>query len=326
MFESSTIYLAHPIDRAGGEDGLLLNQAVRRVAGLLADLGWAVYKPGRAWEVEPPFTSTGAAISDVNEYARRAAAVVVAVVHPRIGSVGVPMELTRSLDAGQPILVVDLGTVEQHGVAMVDLFARVPRMQWSGDRSVTGLHAWLTKQLSVIGLKRQEELRALRSQLQEPTPAAAAVAASGGRVKLRRLEDNSNPELWRVGHRGDAGIDLFCSVATVIEPGGWADIPLGVEVQLPPGWWGQLTGRSSTLRDRRLLVSQGVIDNGYRGALFAGVWNLGTEPARVEVGDRIAQLILLPLWRPEVTADVVVEVDRLGPSSRGRSGFGSTGT
>ena len=118
----------------------------------------------------------------------------------------------------------------------------------------------------------------------------------------------------------------FLVGATVIEPGGWADIPLGVEVQLPPGWWGQLTGRSSTLRDRRLLVSQGVIDNGYRGALFAGVWNLGTEPARVEVGDRIAQLILLPLWRPEVTADVVVEVDRLGPSSRGRSGFGSTGT
>lgn len=124
----------------------------------------------------------------------------------------------------------------------------------------------------------------------------------------------------RFAYPGDAGIDLQCAQSVKIEPGGFADIPTGVSVQLPDGYWAMLTGRSSTLRKRGLLVSQGIIDQGYRGPLFAGVWNLTEEPVYVDKGDRIAQLILLPLFSGEI-----VVVDQLDPTERGTNGFGSSG-
>lgn len=122
------------------------------------------------------------------------------------------------------------------------------------------------------------------------------------------------------GYFGDAGFDLYCSESVDIEPGSWKDVDLGVSIQLPPKHWGLLTGRSSTLRRRGLLVNQGIIDNGYRGKLFANVVNMTDETVSVKEGERLAQLILLPVW------DGVMEVaEELAPSARGDNGFGSTG-
>ena len=119
---------------------------------------------------------------------------------------------------------------------------------------------------------------------------------------------------------GDAGFDLYCQVETVCRPGEFVDIPCGVAVEFPSGWWGLLTGRSSTLRKRGLLVAQAVIDNGYRGPLFAGVWNLRDSSVTVGPGERIAQLIPVQAFPDSVIAAV-----GLGWSERGDSGFGSTG-
>ncbi|QLF82741.1 deoxyuridine triphosphatase [Microbacterium phage Cicada] len=123
-------------------------------------------------------------------------------------------------------------------------------------------------------------------------------------------------------HSDDAGFDLFVARETVIPPHGFADVPSGVHIQLPNGYWGMLTGRSSTIRKRGLLVVQGIIDTGYTGELFSAVWNLTDQSVVVEEGDRIAQLIILP----NSTANSVLRrTDGLGATGRGDRGFGSSG-
>jgi len=123
-------------------------------------------------------------------------------------------------------------------------------------------------------------------------------------------------------HEDDAGLDMYVSERVVIRPGEFVDVPSGISVQLPAGTWGLIQGRSSTLRKRSLLVNPGVIDVGYRGPLFSGLWNLGKTTQIMEVGSRVAQLILIG----NVTEMVhVVEVDELDEHERGTSGFGSSG-
>jgi dUTP pyrophosphatase len=121
-------------------------------------------------------------------------------------------------------------------------------------------------------------------------------------------------------HRGDAGYDLIVEYDTNIWPGKFVDVSLGISVELPPGTWGMLTGRSSALRKRGILVSTGIIDNGYRGELFAGCQNLSEEKVALKKGERVAQLILMPL-----TVPLVSRVSALTTTDRGSAGFGSTG-
>ncbi|URM86966.1 deoxyuridine triphosphatase [Microbacterium phage Typher] len=123
-------------------------------------------------------------------------------------------------------------------------------------------------------------------------------------------------------HSDDAGFDLFVARETVIPPHGFADVPSGVHIQLPNGYWGMLTGRSSTIRKRGLLVVQGIIDTGYTGELFSAVWNLTDKSVIVEEGDRIAQLIILP---NSTANSVLARTDGLGATTRGGAGFGSSG-
>lgn len=120
----------------------------------------------------------------------------------------------------------------------------------------------------------------------------------------------------------DAGLDIYVSQDMSIPPHGFVDIPSGIAVQLPSNYWGLLTGRSSTLRKRGLLVNQGVIDPGYRGELLAGVWNLTDFTVTVQSGERLAQLILMPNVTPEFE---LLQVERLDTHDRGTSGFGSSG-
>lgn len=135
------------------------------------------------------------------------------------------------------------------------------------------------------------------------------VVAAGGHLPTR-------------GHEDDAGLDLYISQRCVIEPGEFQDLPTAVSGALPAGYWGLLTGRSSTLRNRGLLVHPGVIDVGYRGELFVGVMNLTSETVVVEPGVRIAQLIPVPMPEQLVQARAV---EQLPDGSRGDNGFGSTG-
>lgn len=133
---------------------------------------------------------------------------------------------------------------------------------------------------------------------------------------------NPAPKMPIRAHSDDAGFDLFVSETVVVPPHGFKDVPSGVSVELPHGYWGLLTGRSSTIRQRGLLVVQGIIDTGYRGELFSAVWNLTSQPVVVTKGDRIAQFIILP---NETQNTLLVRSEALGDSERGLGGFGSSG-
>lgn len=123
-------------------------------------------------------------------------------------------------------------------------------------------------------------------------------------------------------HHGDAGFDLYVSRTAKIEPGAFTDVHCDVAVQLPDNVWGLIVGRSSTIRNRGLLVTPGVIDSGWRGELFAGVWNLNSHAVEVAAGDRLAQLIPMPLLSDRLG---LVQWDKLDEHDRGTNGFGSTG-
>lgn len=138
-----------------------------------------------------------------------------------------------------------------------------------------------------------------------------------------RLDADGQPravgQYLQRAYSDDAGFDLFCKERRTIEPGEFVDIPLGCAVQLPEDWWAMLTGRSSTLRNRGLLVHTAIIDHGYRGPLFAGVFNLSRELVEVLPGERVCQLILMPQWRGRVA------FGQLADHPRGFAGFGSSG-
>ena len=124
-------------------------------------------------------------------------------------------------------------------------------------------------------------------------------------------------------HPDDSGMDVCACEERVLAPGERAKIPLGLAFQPPPGTEIQLRPRSG------LAIKYGIsmvntpatIDEGYRGEVCAILINHGGEPFRVEVGMRVAQIVVCPILRPEV-----VETDDLSDTARGSGGFGSTGT
>lgn len=136
----------------------------------------------------------------------------------------------------------------------------------------------------------------------------------------------------RRAHADDAGLDCHAllgmvqgdtpATVTLAPHGGAAVIRLGFAVAIPRGHVGLLTGRSGLAVKAYIHGTLGVIDSGYRGEVCAHLTNHGTDPFVVTHGDRITQLIVLPI----VLAKVLL-VDALPPSSdgRGESGFGSTG-
>lgn len=123
---------------------------------------------------------------------------------------------------------------------------------------------------------------------------------------------------------GAAGLDLCAAIeeALVIEPGKRRFVPTGIAMAIPPGFEGQVRPRSGlALRHGISIVNApGTIDSDYRGEVGVVLINLGEEPFVVEPRSRIAQLVITPVARAEVT--VVAELE---PTERGSGGYGSTG-
>jgi dUTP pyrophosphatase len=121
---------------------------------------------------------------------------------------------------------------------------------------------------------------------------------------------------------GDAGVDLYAAEAVTLAPGGRATVGTGVAVAIPEGYAGLVTPRSGLAREHGLGIvnAPGVVDSGYLGQIRVILLNHGTEAVSLARGERIAQLVVVP-----VAAGEMREVDELPPSERGAGGFGSTG-
>lgn len=131
------------------------------------------------------------------------------------------------------------------------------------------------------------------------------------------------PELPSYAHPGDAGADLRAVEAVRLEPGERALVGTGVSIALPDGFAAFVVPRSglATKHGITIVNSPGTVDAGYRGEIKVTLLNTDArEPYEVAAGDRIAQLIVMPVTRARF-----VPVETLPGSARGEGGFGSSG-
>lgn len=121
---------------------------------------------------------------------------------------------------------------------------------------------------------------------------------------------------------GDAGLDLKAAENALLFPGDRQAVETGVSVEIPDGYVGLLCARSGNAARRGLGIVNGVgvIDSGYRGPVNVLLINHGRSNVAVMRGDRIAQLLIVPIETPDVEI-----VDRLSDSDRGTGGLGSSG-
>lgn len=142
-------------------------------------------------------------------------------------------------------------------------------------------------------------------------------------------------------HKTDAGFDVFardtfivpeCSHHLLVRDLGFAYPPkaetsvgyavhdTGVHIEIPKGYAGFLKSKSG-LNVNHSITSEGVIDSGYTGSIVVKLYNHSSVPYTIEKGDKISQLVILPIS----DVDELTLVDTLNETDRGDNGFGSTG-
>ncbi|NCV95824.1 MAG: dUTP diphosphatase [Actinobacteria bacterium] len=141
------------------------------------------------------------------------------------------------------------------------------------------------------------------------------------KVLVTRLDPNL--PLPTYAKPGDAGADLYSRIDIELSPMQRALVPTGLAIALPPGYAGFLHPRSGRAAKEGLSMvnAPGTIDAGYRGEIQVILINLDSEKKiTIKRGERIAQLVI-----KEVSQAEFVEVEQLPGTSRGDSGFGSSG-
>lgn len=152
-------------------------------------------------------------------------------------------------------------------------------------------------------------------------PRPAAPRAERVLVQVSKLDPGAAAP--RRAHPGDAGLDLRSTIDFTLPAGERRTVPTGIAVAIPEGYAGFVQPRSGLASKHGIGIvnSPGLIDSGYRGEIRVVLVNLDpSEPLDVRRGDRIAQLVILPI--PQVDVRVV---DDLPVSDRGDNGFGSSG-
>lgn len=120
-------------------------------------------------------------------------------------------------------------------------------------------------------------------------------------------------------HEADAGLDLYATEDKIVPLKGSAIFDTGVHIELPPNTVGFLKSKSG-LNVKHGITSEGVIDEGYTGSICVKLYNNTTQHYHVKKGDKISQLVILPIIKPKLEL-----VDSLEDTDRGGNGFGSSG-
>jgi len=136
------------------------------------------------------------------------------------------------------------------------------------------------------------------------------------RIKIK-LDEGAKPPTR--AHSTDAGLDLYSMEDQIISAKESAEFNTGVHIELPLGTVGFLKSKSG-LNVKHGITGEGVIDVGYTGAIKVKLYNHSGTDYRVKAGDKISQLVILPILTPELEL-----VDELSESERGEGGFGSSG-
>lgn len=121
------------------------------------------------------------------------------------------------------------------------------------------------------------------------------------------------------GHKTDAGLDLRTPKAVTVPAYESAIVDTGVHVALPHGCAGLIVSKSG-LNVKHDITSTGLIDEGYTGSIVVKLYNNGPEDYKLAAGDKITQLVVIPVVR-----EPLEQVSVFNPTERGDNGFGSTG-
>ncbi|WP_218915190.1 dUTP diphosphatase [Caldanaerobius polysaccharolyticus] len=137
-------------------------------------------------------------------------------------------------------------------------------------------------------------------------------------LKIVLIDKNCEPVR---AYPTDSGLDLKARLdhEVVLQPYECLTVPVGIAIELPPGYEGQIRPRSGWSK-AGLLAVYGTVDNGYRGELMVTLCNVVKTPHVIRPYDRIAQLVVAPVHIPKL-----VYVTTLSETERGSHGFGSTG-
>lgn len=120
-------------------------------------------------------------------------------------------------------------------------------------------------------------------------------------------------------HKDDAGLDLFAAETVYIAPHSYETVETGVHLEIPKGFVGLMTSKSG-LMSKSGITCRGTIDSGYTGDVKAVMFNHSDKAYKVEQGNKVTQLVILPIVTPEIEL-----VDYLEETERGANGFGSSG-
>jgi len=139
-------------------------------------------------------------------------------------------------------------------------------------------------------------------------------------MKIERIHENAT--LPQYAHEGDSGLDLYAVEDTIIEPGQRVLVKTGIKIQLPPNTEAQIRPKSGLALKKGITVlnTPGTVDEGYRGEIGVILINHSDTTYNVETGQKIAQMVIMPVVRVAVE-----EVPSLDETARGEGGFGSTG-
>lgn len=136
-------------------------------------------------------------------------------------------------------------------------------------------------------------------------------------LKIKRLSPQAI--LPTRAHSTDCGLDIYSLETASVFPNQGYTFSTGIAGEFEPGYLGMLTDRSSMAKIG-LKLAGGIIDPDYRGELKVVLRNLASTPTTVTKGQRIAQLLIVPIFTPDV-----IEVEELSETERGDKGFGSSG-
>ncbi len=137
-------------------------------------------------------------------------------------------------------------------------------------------------------------------------------------LKVKKLHPDA--VLPSYAHTGDAGMDIYALERTIIPSGERVAVRSGLAFEIPEGYAGLCWDKSGLAVKHGLTTLAGVIDAGYRGELLVALTNLGETKYVFDAGDKIAQMLIQKVERPNI-----VEADELNETPRGEGGFGSTG-
>lgn len=139
-------------------------------------------------------------------------------------------------------------------------------------------------------------------------------------IKIKRLRPDAKLPSYALP--GDVGMDMYsCEEDTTIAPGERKVFMTGFALEFPEGYGAFVMDKSSVSTKLGLKSFGGIYDAGYRGEYNVGLYNMGDEPQTITKGQKVGQLVILPIIHANL-----IEVEELSESERGTNSFGSTGT